>query len=129
MKIDRIKSRAKEQGISLSYICTKLGLARVYFNDIEKNKKDIPAERLVLIANILQTTPDYLLGKTDIKEKVPSKTEKVDNQDIRVALFGGDQEVTDDEWEEVQRFVDFVKSKRKNKWLQMLYIHLLSAMA
>ena len=115
MKIDRIKSRAKEQGISLSYICTKLGLARVYFNDIEKNKKDIPAERLVLIANILQTTPDYLLGKTDIKEKVPSKTEKVDNQDIRVALFGGDQEVTDDEWEEVQRFVDFVKSKRKNK--------------
>ena len=32
--------------------------------------------------------------------------------EIKIALFGGDGDVTDEMWEEVKRFVEFVKSKK-----------------
>lgn len=69
MKTDRIRSLSKEKGISLSFICRKLGVAPVYFIDIEKSSRDIPEDKLSVIADILNTTPEYLKGETDIKEK------------------------------------------------------------
>ena len=46
-------------------------------------------------------------SKTTISsETAPSEHE------IKVALFGGEQEVTDEMWEEVKRFVEFIKQKK-----------------
>lgn len=70
VNIDKIKTLAKEQGLSLSFICTQLGVAKVYFNDIVKNNRDIPIEKLQIIADILNTTPEYLRD-----EITPLKTE------------------------------------------------------
>ncbi len=67
--VTRIKQRAKELERSLSYICGKLGVARVYFIDIEKSGREIPDDKLIVIADILETTPEYLRGETDQKEK------------------------------------------------------------
>ena len=69
MNTVRIRQRAKEKGISLSFICDKLNLTRGYFNGVDKLNSYIPAERLSIIANILDTTPEYLMGETDEKEK------------------------------------------------------------
>ncbi len=65
MKTDRIRSLSKEKGISLSFICRKLGVANVYFIDIDKSGRDIPNDKLSVIAKILETSPEYLAGKTD----------------------------------------------------------------
>lgn len=71
--VERIKHIAKEQGRSLTYLCKQLGFtSRTYFNDIEKNNRDIPIDKLTQIAAILGVTVDYLLGNSDI----PSKAEK-----------------------------------------------------
>ena len=77
MKTDRIRSLSKEKGISLSFICRKLGVAPVYFIDIDKSGRDIPSDKLNEIADILNTTPEYLKGETDVKEK-PSIEDKPD---------------------------------------------------
>ena len=61
------------------------------------------------IANYFGVTVDYLLGDTDADD-TPSK-KSVDDSDIKVSLFGGDGEVTDEMWNEVRNFVDYVKSK------------------
>ena len=75
--VQRIRDRAKEKGLKLNYICSELGLtSRTYFNDIEKNGREIPSDRLKKIAEILNTTPEYLLGITDNKEKEPSANAK-----------------------------------------------------
>ena len=68
-EIDRIKELAKEQKRSLSYICAKIGVANNYLTDIARGKNTLKPDRLAQIAEILGTTPDYLLGKTDKKEK------------------------------------------------------------
>lgn len=74
MKLDRIKEMAKSRGRSLSWICTQLGVNRVYFIDIERSGRNIPADKLEVIASCLDTTAEYLAHETDDpspKEKDP----------------------------------------------------------
>ena len=64
--VARIKQLANEQGRSISYLCKQLGFtSRTYFNDIEKNHREIPLDKLEIIARILGVTVDYLLGKEE----------------------------------------------------------------
>ena len=77
VNVNKIKALATEQGRSLAYLCSKMGVAKVYFNDIQKHGRDIPDNRLQTIADILNTTPEYLRDETDIKEKPAAKSEKL----------------------------------------------------
>lgn len=67
--VDRIMELAKTQGIKLSYLAGLFGLGRTYFQDVKKRNADIPEDRLIVIAEKLHTTPEYLKGETDQKEK------------------------------------------------------------
>lgn len=85
MKTDRIRALAKEKGLSLSFICSKLGVAHVYFIDIDKSGRDIPDDKLSVIADLLNTTPEYLKGKTDTKEKPAGEsTDGLSDYDARL---------------------------------------------
>ena len=62
--VQKIKQLAREQGRSISYLCKQLGFtSRTYFNDIEKNHREIPLDKLEVIARTLGVTVDYLLDK------------------------------------------------------------------
>jgi len=67
--IDRTRDLAKERGISLTFICKQLGLNNVYFIDREKAGKEIPDQKLDIIADVLFTTTAYLKGNSDEKER------------------------------------------------------------
>ena len=69
MKTDRIRELAKQCDLPLAFLCRRIGVAKVYFNDIDKSGRDIPDDKLSIIASILNTTPEYLKGETDQKEK------------------------------------------------------------
>lgn len=69
MKTDRIRELAKQSDLPLAFLCRRIGVAKVYFNDIDKSGRDIPDDKLSAIAELLNTTPEYLKGETDIKEK------------------------------------------------------------
>ena len=63
--IDKIKNTAKEKGISIAFICSKLGVGRGYLNDVIAGKNRLTDDRLSTIAGILGVSVDYLLGRTD----------------------------------------------------------------
>ena len=67
--INRIKALSKEQGTSLTFMYKKIGLPSGFLRDYKDGKTSLTEERLFAIANFLNTTPEYLNGKTDIKEK------------------------------------------------------------
>ena len=71
VEIDRIKLLAKENGVSLSFLCSKLEKQRGYLKDISLGRGTLSENQLEIIANALGTTPDYLHGKTDIKKAAP----------------------------------------------------------
>lgn len=67
--INRVLQLAKEKGITQAFICEQLGLKRTYLADVKNGKNKISDDRLIIIAAILNTTPEYLKGETDVKER------------------------------------------------------------
>lgn len=63
--VERIQSFAKSRGISQAFICKRLGLARSYFNDVKLGKNTLNDSRLLEIADIIGTSPEYLKGETE----------------------------------------------------------------
>lgn len=64
-QVDRIKLLAKEKGIKIKFICSQLGLAETYLSNVKNGKDRMTADRLRVIAKLLDTTPAYLSGETD----------------------------------------------------------------
>lgn len=67
--VQRIKELAKERGIRMGYIYEKIECSRSKFSDVESGKSSISEREYAIIAAILNTTPEYLKGETDVKEK------------------------------------------------------------
>ena len=83
---ERMKARRKELGLSAEYVADKLGVSpstiyRYEKGDIEK----MPGNVLSPIADILSTTPAYLMGWEEEEEKDPAPEE----------LVNGDPELTE----------------------------------
>lgn len=75
----------------------------------------VPREATVVkIAAYFGVSVGYLLGK---EENTPAENGKraVNDEEIKFALFGGDGEITDEMYEEVKRFAEFVKQRGPGK--------------
>ena len=77
VNIDRLKILAHEQGIKLGFLAQKIGVPHTYFADIKSKQRDMPDSRLLVIADILNTTPEYLRDETEVKEKPSTNSEEV----------------------------------------------------
>lgn len=67
------------------------------------------------ICKYFNVSADYLLGISDYPTKQPTTKE-----DIKVALFGGDEPVSDENWNKVKEFVAFLKSYNSNEYAEFL---------
>lgn len=95
-------------------LCTEIGIRRSLLNDLKMGRKQsLSAETLTKIADYFDVSVDYLLGKEEAK-KAPAKREP-NNEDIKLALFGGDGEVTDEMWEEALFAAQLIKERHKRK--------------
>ena len=63
--IDRIKALCKEKGLKQQYLFDSIGASRVLFSDWKHGKSKPTREKLIAIAAVLGTTPEYLTGETD----------------------------------------------------------------
>ena len=113
VNIDRIKELAKEKGIKIKYICSQLGLAETYLSNVKNGKDRMTDERLQKIADILDTTVEYLTGETDEKKKPPVETEGEYDKDEDFKAFSkvlGD--LTPEELQKVLSYAEFVLKQR-----------------
>lgn len=99
----RIRERAKEIGITQAKLCDFVGKRITFISEAANGKAAIKESDLQLIAQKLETTVDYLMGKTDnpeIPELEPSQ------QDIRIKdVCNLLYTLTDEELCAVQAFV------------------------
>lgn len=106
MFISRIELLLAEKGIQKKTFLAELGLSKNSFVNW-RDRGNVPSgATLQKIADYFGVSVDYLLGKTEQKEKSPS----VSDEEIKFALFGGG-EITDEMWAEVKRYAEFVKQK------------------
>lgn len=68
MDTSRIIELAKNQGKSITFICSIIGKPKYYLNNLKNKNLSMPAEFLEKIAKELNTTPSYLLGENTTSE-------------------------------------------------------------
>lgn len=69
MIISRVEELIKEKGWKNPYFCERMGHARNWISEWKRGK-GLPNEQTIAkIAELLDTTVDYLTGKTDEKKK------------------------------------------------------------
>lgn len=73
-RYDRLKLLCKEYGITKAHLNRLLGVGYYYLRDKEKAKADLDEDKVALLANALNTTSDYLRGKTDVMFAGDDKT-------------------------------------------------------
>ncbi len=89
-------------------------MAKVYFNDIDKSGRDIPSDKLNEIADILDTTPEYLKGETDVKEKTPAEAD-VTFDDFTYALHNETKELSEEKKQELLEMARFFKHQMEKE--------------
>ncbi len=79
--INRIIELAKARGLKQTYLCSQLGLERSWLQNVKRHNSIISDERLIQLADILDTTVEYLKGETDDptpdNKKSPSITDEL----------------------------------------------------
>lgn len=105
VNIDKIKELAKQQGISITYLCSSIGQGAYYFNDVKRRNGDIPDSRLAVIAELLSTTTDYLRDKSDCPDAPATPAELQD-------LISRTRNLSAEEIKELDDYLNFIISKR-----------------
>jgi len=65
---ERIKKRRTELGWTQERICTKVGLSKSFFSELESGKRSVSAENLLNIARTLGVSLDFLMTGTASEE-------------------------------------------------------------
>lgn len=111
----RMKQLRKEKKITQEQLAEVIGMERSSVGKYETGTIPSP-EILSAMSDFFDVSIDYLLGKSEIRKPEKAATgnqSKPDENDIRVALFGGDGEVTDEMWEKVKDYANYLKSTYK----------------
>ena len=80
VNVNKIKSKAKEKGIKIGFLCEQVGMKDTYLADVARGKNRMTDERLAKIAEILGTSTAYLSDETD--DPAPMVGEPIPKSDI-----------------------------------------------
>ncbi|MBR5515420.1 MAG: helix-turn-helix transcriptional regulator [Clostridia bacterium] len=106
---DRIKELCMKRGMTISKLALELGVSKSTFTWIKNYpERKISTATAQKIADYFDISVDYLI--TGEKKE---KTSFVSEDDLKIALFNGDTEVTDEMWQEVKSFAEMVAIKYK----------------
>lgn len=107
--MNKLLELRKQNGYTQAYLAQKLKIAPNTYNQYENNKRQIPDEIKIALANIFNVSVDYLIGR----ENTPYYYIPDTLQDTQIAFTNGLQDLDEEELRQVADFVDFLKNKRK----------------
>lgn len=73
MVYNRIRALREDSDQSQTQLAQRLGMSQTGYSKYETGENDIPTAILIQLAEIYQTSVDYLLGLTDEKHPYPRK--------------------------------------------------------
>lgn len=100
---ERIKTRRKQLGITQQELADKLGYkGRSSINKIELSKRNLPPKKIKQIADMLLTTPEYIMGWE----------EDFDDNENRNYILRYLRIADDDTLRELRLYIDFLERKK-----------------
>ncbi len=112
MFYDRFLELCKRKGVKPTNACIEAGLSRGLAAKWKATGTEKPsADALEKMAVYFKMSIEEILGK----EKAPSKSDGISDDDIKFALFNGAEGITDEMYEEVKRFARFIKEREERE--------------
>ena len=106
---NKLKSLCEERGISLAKMCSECGISKSIPTELKSGRtKTLSYSAMKKISDYFGVSIDSL-SEDDNKKNSPASEEAV-----KVALFGGDTKVTDEMWNEVMSYAEYIKQKYRN---------------
>ena len=107
---NRIEALCAERHITVTELCRQAGVPRSALSDYKYGRiKKIGIDKLTKIAAYFGVPVDTLLGGERTEAPV------VSDEDIKFALFNGAGDITDEMFEEVKRFAQFVREREHER--------------
>ena len=110
-KIPCLFQLMNEKNIKAAPITRDLGISSGNLSDWKSGKAFPTKGILVSLADYLDTTPEYLTGKTDEKRKTAGKPDGISNNEIN-ALDDALDGLTAEELQQVRKYAEFLKQQR-----------------
>lgn len=67
----RIRDLREDSNLNQTELAKQLGMSQTGYSKYETGENDIPTSVLIALAKIHNTSVDYLLGLTDVREPYP----------------------------------------------------------
>jgi len=100
----RLKKLREEKDLTQAQVAKILGVSRTTYTQYETGKSEPDLATVSKLAEIYETSVDFLLGKTDISTPIET-----------IAAHHDGEDWTEEELEEIERFKEFVKMKRQQR--------------
>lgn len=113
---NNIMALCDQRGIKGGKLCADIGISKGLLTDLKMGRRTgVSAVTAQKIASYFDVSVGYLLGEENEKAPTENGERSVSDEEIKFALFGGDGEITDEMYDEVKRFAEFVKQRGPGK--------------
>ena len=106
--MDTLLNLRKEAKITQKEIADYLGISRQAYANYETGNRAPDFQTLKKLSSFFKVSVDYLLGN-----ETPQNDDNLEEK-MKIALFGGDVEVTDTMWLKVVEYAQDLKKAAKN---------------
>lgn len=107
-----LKELRTKMGVSQQVVADYLEITRQAYSNYETGNRTPDNETLLKLAEYFKVSVDFLLRG---KEKAPISEDERNIEQAKIALFGGDGEVTNEMWEEAIFAAQLIKDRHKRK--------------
>jgi len=109
-----LRSLRSEAGLTQEQVAEAINISHPAYVRYENDQRTPKADIAIRLASFFGITVEKLLsGKDGEQESVYHP--QISDDDIKFALFNGDKEITDAQFEEVKRFAQFIQEREKRK--------------
>ena len=108
---NKIRNRRLELGLTLEAVAQKVGVGKATVQRWESGLiENMRRDKIVKLANALNTTPEFILGIEDKKELIVPQNLK----DVLVAAYG-EADWTQEKVDEINEYIKFKAQRDKEK--------------
>ena len=115
MFYDRFKQLCDQKGVSCNKAALEIGLSNATPTKWKKTGATPVGETLDRIAAYFGVTTDYLLGKENKKAPTENGERSVSDDELKFALWGDCEDVSDEDLADVRRYAAFVRERKKDR--------------
>ncbi|MBQ4561447.1 MAG: helix-turn-helix transcriptional regulator [Clostridia bacterium] len=99
----------QKNNVTAYQVCKATGIAPATISDWKNNKSTPKNDKLKKIADYFGVSLDYLTTGKQVDRA------RVTDEDVKLALFGGDGDVTDAMWEEAMFAIELIKKRHEKR--------------